>query len=207
MTESPERPCIAFHGARLVAKGDLRTVALATKRLVDAEDPAGLLVFDARTSEPVEIDFRGAAEEVLARLPQPSSAGADPGEAEAADAPRAPGRPRLGVVAREVTLLPRHWEWLASRPGGASVTLRKLVEAARKASAEEDRRTAARESAFRFMNAMGGNEEGFEEACRALFAPDRSRFEAALAAWPPDVRDHALALAEGSFGDGSAAPS
>ena len=206
MIEHPERPCIAFHGHRRVAKGTLAEVALATKRLVDAEDPAGILLFDALSSEPLEIDFRGTEDEVLARLPQPGPA-AGPEEAGESDAPRAPGRPRLGVVAREVTLLPRQWEWLASRPGGASVTLRKLVEAARKASADEDRRTAARESAFRFMNAMGGNEEGFEEACRALFAPDRSRFEAALAAWPPDVRDHALALAEGSFGDGSAAPS
>lgn len=205
MNESPERTCIAFHGQRLVARGALRDVALATKALVDHEDPAGILLFDAATSAPVEVDFRGTPEEVLARLPLPAPAAGSPVEEEADEGPRAPGRPRLGVVAREVTLLPRHWEWLASRPGGASVTLRRLVEAARKAGAEEDRRSAARESAFRFMNAMAGNEEGFEEACRALFAPDRARFEAAVAAWPSDVRDHALGLAEGSFGDGSPA--
>lgn len=206
MIEHPERHCICFHGKRLVAKGALADVVLATKRLVDAEDPAGILLFDAATSEPLEIDFRGTEEEVLARLPQAAPATVPPEEAGAGEAPRAPGRPRLGVVSREVTLLPRHWEWLGSRPGGASVTLRKLVEAARKAGADEDRRTAARESAFRFMNAMGGDEEGFEEACRALFAPDRARFADAVAAWPPDVRDHALVLAAGSFAAASTDP-
>src|SRR5579863_6549713 len=112
-----------------------------------------------------------------------------------ASAPRGRGRPKLGVVAREVTLLPRHWDWLASQPGGASVALRKLVEEARRANGDRDRHRAARDAAYHFMSAMAGNFNGFEEASRALFADDRGRFGELIAAWPDDIRDHIVALA------------
>lgn len=113
--------------------------------------------------------------------------------------PRGPGRPKLGVVAREVTLLPRHWEWLNGQPGGASVALRKLVDEARRANDGKDRVRQAREAAYRFMSVMAGNERGFEEATRALFAGDRERFEEFVASWPADVRDHAKRLAAAAF--------
>lgn len=111
------------------------------------------------------------------------------------EVPRGRGRPKLGVVAREVTLLPRHWEWLSIQPGGASVALRKLVEEARRTSGARDRQRAAQEAAFRFMMASGGDLAGFEEAVRALFAADRRGFAAHLSAWPEAVRDHAIKLA------------
>ena len=183
--------CIAFNGRTLVASGAVRDVARAAKELVDGDEKATLLVFDARTSEPVELDLRGTVDDVLSRLPHPEPGAATP--------PRTPGRPRLGVVAREVTLLPRHWEWLAAQPGGASVTLRRLVEAARRAGAGEDRRREARDAAYRFMNAIAGDEEGFEESCRALFAGNRDLFESLTASWPAGVRDHARELAGRSF--------
>ena len=105
----------------------------------------------------------------------------------------------LGVVAREVTLLPRHWEWLAHQPGGASVALRKLVEAARRDPGGKDRVRQAREAAYRFMSALAGNEAGFEEAARALFAGRRVDFETHVGRWPKDVREHAVRLAAPSF--------
>ena len=108
---------------------------------------------------------------------------------------RGRGRPKLGVVAREVTLLPRHWQWLNAQPGGASVALRKLVDAARREHAAGDLRRAAQERAYRFLSAMGGDRPGFEEATRALFARDSAAFEARIAAWPDDVREHATMLA------------
>jgi len=110
-----------------------------------------------------------------------------------------PGRPRLGVVAREVTLLPRHWRWLSVQPGGASVALRKLVEDARRAHAGSDRQRDAQEAAYRFMSAMAGDAHGFEEAARALFAVDEKHFEEHIADWPQDVREHAQMLAVGVF--------
>ena len=109
--------------------------------------------------------------------------------------PRGRGRPRLGVIAKEVTLLPRHWDWLNVQPGGASVALRKLVDEARKTSGDRDRVRAAQEAAYRFMSAIAGNLPGFEEATRALFAYDRRGFTHLVANWPEDVRDYAVRLA------------
>jgi hypothetical protein len=175
---------IAFEGTRRVAAGPLPEVIVAAKPVVDRAGAGQVLLFDAITSQPVEVDFRGSLSEVLARVePKP-----DP-------EPRGPGRPKLGVVAREVTLLPRHWEWLAEQPGGASVALRKLVETARKESGDADRKRAATESAYRFMIAVGGNLPEFEEATRALFSGDRRWFAQSTARWPADVRDHVVALA------------
>jgi hypothetical protein len=102
------------------------------------------------------------------------------------------------VVAREVTLLPRHWEWLGSQPGGASVVLRKLVDEARRKNADRDERRKAQERAYHFMSAMAGDLAGFEEATRALFAGDAATFDARMATWPSDIRRHAQWLA---FGD------
>ncbi len=123
-----------------------------------------------------------------------ASAGAGPDSEE----PRGRGRPKLGVVAREVTLLPRHWEWLSAQPGGASVALRKLVEQARLTHGERDKTRKAHERAYYFMSAMAGDMPGFEEATRALFANDMRAFGELIAAWPNDVRDHATWLANDS---------
>lgn len=183
--------CTAFEGFRRIASGPLSEVVRAAKAVVDSRGDAMILIFADATSRPVEIDFRGTLDEVLARLPKPAP-GSSPGE------PRGPGRPRLGVVAREVTLLPRHWEWLARQPGGASVALRKLVEEARRDVDGRDERRVRQETAFRFMAAMAGNAPGYEEATRALFSDDQQRFDTMSRLWPVDVRDHARRLA---FGD------
>ncbi len=191
---------IAFEGNRRIALGGLVEAAKAVKTVEDRGTREPVLVFDAWTSRVVEIDTRGSMEDVLGRLPpeaEEPSQGAAPAESEAPA--RGRGRPKLGVVGREVTLLPRHWQWLGSQPGGASVTLRKLVEKARKEGAENDRRRRAQESAYRFMSAMAGNQPGFEEASRALFADDASRFEQCSDGWPEDIRRHARALAGLSF--------
>ena len=197
MTPRPDT-YIAFEGDSCIASGDLRAVARAAKQTLDRRQDASVLVFDGETSGPIDIDFRGTAEDVLERLAD--SAGA---RAAAEDAPvlspRGPGRPKLGVVAREVTLLPRHWEWLAQQRGGASVALRKLVDEARRANKEKDRIRHAQEAAYRFIAAMGENKPHYEEVARALFAGDAERFEAWTASWPADVRDHARRLATAAF--------
>lgn len=192
---------IAFAGSRRIAAGAPRDVARAVKTRVDANTSDGVLVFDARTSQPVEIDLRGSLSAVLKRLPVPQEQSAAPERLPQTSSGR-PGRPRLGVVSREVTLLPRHWEWLATQPGGASVVLRKLVEQARRTGADADRVREAREAAFRFMTAMAGNQPGYEEAVRALFAGDLGRLRQCLARWPRDVRAHTLSLAEAAVGKG-----
>ncbi len=162
--------------------GPLAEVAAAVGRTVEGEDADPFLVFNDASGEVVDLDLRDARS---AAAPSP------PSEAM----PRGRGRPRLGVVAREVTLLPRHWEWLSAQPGGASVALRKLVEEARRTSGDRDRSRQAKEAAYRFMSAMAGNFAGFEEACRALFADNSRRFAELVAPWPPDIRDYAVKLA------------
>jgi hypothetical protein len=188
---------IAFEGDGRIASGDLREVARAAKQTLDRRDDASILVFDDASSSPIEIDFRGTVEEVLARLPDLTRV---PVALDyAPSAPRGPGRPKLGVVAREITLLPRHWDWLAQQPGGASVAIRRLVEEARRTGEDKDRLRQAREAAYRFMSAIAGNKPHYEDAIRALFAGDRARFEELIAGWPDDVRDHASRLAERGF--------
>ena len=189
---------IAFDGDRCIASGDLRDVISAAKETLDRRKEASVVVFDGRTSGPIEIDFRGTVDDVLARLPDIAAGPAEVEEA-ALPAPRGPGRPKLGVVAREVTLLPRHWDWLAQQSGGASVALRKLVDEARRANKDKDRIRHAQEAAYRFMAAMAENKPHYEEVARALFAGDAMRFESWTASWPADVRDHARRLAAAAF--------
>lgn len=181
MTVTAQTTVTAFSGTNQIGSGPLGEVLEVIKRAADAGEP--VLIFDDATARPVDLDLRGDVAEALARLP--------PGDA------KGPGRPKLGVTAREVTLLPRHWDWLAQQPGGASVALRKLVEAAARSPTEEKR--LAQECAYRFMMAMAGDLPGLDEANRALFAGDRAPFEAETASWPPGVRDYALRQAAKAF--------
>jgi hypothetical protein len=197
MNPQPDAAYIAFDGDRCIASGDLADVARAAKQALDRSE-AAVAVFDGRTSAPVELDLRGSLDQVLARLPDVSSAPAAADDVALA-APRGPGRPKLGVVAREITLLPRHWDWLAQQPGGASVAIRKLVEQARRGGEDKDRIRTAQEAAYRFMSVMAGNKPHYEDAIRALFAPDPLRFEKLIADWPADIRAYAAKLAERAF--------
>ncbi len=192
---------IAFDGSQRLAAGALHKVVRQVKRTSDAHPLARILVFKVATSELVDFDLRGSVEQVLHRLGESAPVAAAPAEPVAAErpAPTGPGRPRLGVVAREVTLLPRHWEWLSSQPGGASVALRKLVEQAKKAGLSSDRVRQAQTASYRFMSAMAGNLDGFEEAARALFAADRARFEVLMAPWPEDVCSHLREISIAAF--------
>ncbi|WP_296509367.1 DUF2239 family protein [Rhodoferax sp.] len=206
-----DTPSTAFEGSRRIASGTLREVALATKPVVDqwasSVSPPPILIFDAATSEVIDLDWRGSLSDVVHRLSvlapamdaanQPPSA--EPEDEPVANEPRGRGRPKLGVQAREVTLLPRHWEWLASQPGGASVALRKLVEAARKSSETADRVRRSAAVTYKFMSTMASHEASFEEASRALFAGNAMGFQACIALWSADVQTHLMAIARDAF--------
>src|SRR5579863_8127517 len=194
MSQSPESSFAAFIGPRLVAAGPLGEVAREVKAALDQGEDGEILIYDAE-ARPVEVDFRGDAADVEKSATRALIAAA--GEPR-----RGPGRPRLGVVAREVTLLPRHWSWLAGQPGGASVALRKLVEEASRDRQGRDRRRRAQEAAYRFLSAMAGDRPRFEEASRALFAGDAQKFNGLVDAWPADIADHARALSEAAFEGG-----
>jgi hypothetical protein len=191
--DEPQPSWSVFQGTRRIAAGALAEAVLAAKAAIESGGSEPVMVLDDRTAQRVEIDFRNDIEFILARLPQPAPAEPAP------DTPRGRGRPRIGVVAREVTLLPRHWEWLNRQPGGASVALRKLVEEARHAHRHRDRIRLSQEAAYRFMTLMAGDRPGFEEAARALFSGNHVRFDAITGSWPIDIRDHAQRLATGAF--------
>ncbi len=200
MTNPATSSYTSFNGHKRIASGSLKVNALAVKHATATAVPMPLLTFCDQTGQVVDIDIRGSDAEMVARLPpdvnplQGTDAAriddVDPGE------PRGRGRPKLGVLAREVTLLPRHWDWLAAQRGGASVTLRKLVDEARQASVGRDRQRQTHERAYHFMSTIAGDMAGFEEASRALFANDAAKFHQLTEAWPADVRDHVRYLAD-----------
>jgi uncharacterized protein len=198
VTDPAPDACIAFEGDRAIASGDLRDVVRAAKERLDRRSDASIVIFDAETGAAIDIDFRGGITEVLSRLPERTNM---PAASDEATPPisRGAGRPKLGVVAREVTLLPRHWDWLAQQRGGASVALRRLVDLARRTNEDRDRIRQAQEAAYRFMSTMAGNRANYEAAVRALFADEPAGFAGLIAEWPADIRKHALKLAERAF--------
>ena len=189
----------SFIGHKRIASGSLAVNALAAKQALVVGLPSSLLTFCDQSGQVVDIDLRGSDAEILARLPpeerQSHGSEAVLNYSEEAVELRGRGRPKLGVVAREVTLLPRHWDWLAAQRGGASVTLRKLVDEARRASVDRDRHRQTNERAYHFMSTMAGDMAGFEEASRELFANDAAKFRQLTEAWPVDVRDYVRCLA------------
>ncbi len=191
MSARADLPVVCFLGDARVAEGPLAAVLPLIR---EARRKAGRepLTFDRATGKVVDLDLRGSLDEARARLAPPP-----------APEKRGPGRPKLGVVAREVTLLPRHWDWLAAQPGGASVALRKLVEARMKGGEGPERARRAKEATYRFMTAMAGDRPGYEAATRMLFAGDWTAFDAAVAGWPEDVRETARAMAAGAWRNGA----
>ena len=188
MDDADDAPTFTvFAGDRRLTHGDLVMAALAAKAASEAGD--SVLVFDDASARPRDLDLRGSEAEVRARMLAPPP-----------PVKRGPGRPKLGVSAREVTLLPRHWDWLASQPGGASAAIRRLVDEARRTPSPAARIRQGRELAYRFITTMAGNREHYEEAVRALFAGDGARFGELIAGWPADVREHAVKLAGEGLG-------
>jgi len=189
MTVPADLPILAFAGDRLIARGPVAEAMAAVHATVGAGE--AVLVFGAEDGRVIDLDLRGEASDAVARLTSPP-------EPEK----RGPGRPKLGVTPREVTLLPRHWDWLAGQPGGASVALRKLVEGALKEAEGPDRARKAKDATYRFMTAVAGDKPGYEEATRMLFAGDWTAFDTAVEGWPADVREAVRGMAEGAWRNG-----
>lgn len=193
MSIAADRPVLAFSGDRLVARAPLAEALTAIHAAVTAGE--NVLVFDAVTGKVIDLDLRSSVDDALSRLasaPEPEK--------------RGPGRPKLGVTPREVTLLPRHWDWLATQPGGASVALRKLVEGALKEAEGPDRARRARDATYAFMTALAGDRPGYEEATRMLFAGDWTAFDTATENWPDDLRETVRAMAESGWRNGLGRP-
>jgi hypothetical protein len=173
----------AFAGDRLIAAGTLDILLPQLKKWSDGSPSELPLVFDDQTGKQVDFDLRGTVAEVVAR----------------AIPARGPGRPKLGVVPREVSLLPRHWEWLEAQPNGASAAIRRLIDEARNREPDRQRTRQAKDATSRMLTALAGNLPGYEEATRALYAGDGPGFRKRIARWPEDIREYALRLATPAF--------
>ena len=173
-----ERTYAAFAGARRIAAGTLRDVLPVMKERFDREDAELVLVFEVETGRQIDFDLRGSLDDVLER--------------ECPTGPRGPGRPKLGVTSREVSLFPRHWDWLEAQTSGISGALRRLVEQAIQGQSGKDRARMIRAALSRFLTSMAGDRPHYEEASRALFAGDTKRFESLIDRWPKDIREYAV---------------
>lgn len=180
-----------FEGNLRIATGAPEAVAAKINSILEKGGHSPVLAFDDGTARQVDIDLRAAG------TPKKRSS---LWESEPAIEPRTVGRPRLGVIAREVTLLPRHWEWLGTQRGGASAALRRLIDQARKRGSAEEAKRDAREAIYRFMTAIAGNAPGYEEALRGLFAGDVDKFRTSISGWAPDVREYIWRFAPAAFG-------
>ena len=176
---------VCFCGADKIAEGSLASVALAAWHLANSQPTTSTLTFDRRTGKVIDLNLSGTQSEVASRY-----ATLDEGVAKR-------GRPKLGVVPREITLLPRHWEWLGQQQGGASVTLRKLVDAARKEGTTQNENRERIAAAYQFTSAIAGDFPLFEEATRALFAKDFTKLESLTIGWPADIRNELSLLLRG----------
>ena len=168
-----------------MASGELSEVIPFVKVAFDRDPGTLILIFEDQTGKNVDFELSGPLADVLDRYRPPHTRSG-------------PGRPKLGVVAREVSLLPRHWEWLERQSGGASAAIRRLVEQARRDDSGDERRRAT-DAAYRFLTVMGGNRPNYEEAIRALYAHDRDRFNDLIRDWPADIRTHAERMTAHAF--------
>lgn len=169
---------VAFVGPRRVAAGSLSDILPGLKERADKDPSELVLIFEVETGKQIDLDLRGALAEVVERYVPATGKG--------------PGRPKLGVTSREVSLLPRHWDWLEEQPSGASAALRRLVEAAIKHEPGKERARRIRAALSRFLSAMAGDRPHYEEATRALFAGEAARFQELVERWPKDIREHAV---------------
>jgi hypothetical protein len=189
-----EKTYAAFEGQELIAQGSLADVASKVKQRMGGSLNCPALIFNDETGNVMDFNFQGSEQDVRKRLEVFTESGPS-------DAPEntGPGRPRLGVVSREVSLLPRQWEWLASQSGGASATLRRLVDEARKKSLQGTSVRQAQDRTYKFLSVMAGDLPGFEEAVRALYRKDRNGFMEKMLGWPRDVKEYAMKIGAGSF--------
>jgi uncharacterized protein len=181
----------AFDGQKQLCQGELSEVVLKIKRSMGKSENTSVLIFSDETGKTMDFNFQGSEKDVHKRLEMYVD--------EVKKEVMGPGRPKLGVVSREVSLLPRHWEWLANQTGGASATLRKLVEEAKKKTSNSQELKQAQERTYKFISVMAGDLAGYEEALRALYKKDKKLFLTQIQLWPADIKNHAVAMAQAVF--------
>ena len=195
MDLSANRLCTAFAGTQRLASGHLSFVAQQVKFLLDQGDQGAVVIFDNHTSEVIEVDFRGTQEDLAKQFSYPNVEN----ESDSSLTNKVRGRPKMGVVAKEVTLLPRHWDWLHQQPASVSATLRKLVEEASRNNQASVKARQAQDTVYRFINVVASHLAEYEEALRALYAKNGEMFQQLTQDWPADVVAHLKKIAPPAF--------
>jgi hypothetical protein len=188
-----EETYTAFDGTTCLFRGAFQDVMLKVKQQMGRANHTSILIFSDATGKTMDFNFEGGTKDVLKRLEVYVS------KEEQSQGSLGPGRPKLGVTSREVSLLPRHWEWLATQSGGASATLRKLVDEAKKKTLAKVSLKQAQERVYRFMSVIAGDSAGYEEALRALYKRDQKGFLLHIRDWPRDIKSHVVELAKPVF--------
>ena len=186
----------AFLEQKQIGSGNFEAVKCEACQRVTEGERRPIIIFNDANGRVVDIDYQNPE---LSQEPLPISSSVHADEAKEDRQLRRVGRPKLGVVAKEVTLLPRHWEWLAAQQGGASVTLRKLVEEARRKNPDAEIMQQSRDACYRIINALAGNEAASEDALRALYADDQQTFAEIIALWPQDVSRYVNKMSRSAF--------
>jgi uncharacterized protein len=162
----------AFKHGKQIASGERDEVARMLSQALSEQDGT-ILVFEDQSGRITDLDYRNVA-------------------------PRGAGRPKLGVQAREVTLLPRHWDWLSEQSGGASAALRRLIDQERRNGRTQ---RESRDAAYRFMQAACGDLPQYEEALRTLYSARNDEFQMLISQWPSDIVRYVTNLLGGELAD------
>lgn len=183
----------AFDNTSIIAHGSLRDVILKTKKILGKSENSSFLIFSDSTGKTIDFNFQGTEKEILKRL-EIFVSNSD----EKIELAR-PGRPKLGVISREISLLPRHWEWLATQSSGASSSIRNLIEDAIKKSTSKVSLKQQQEKVYRVMTTLAGDLDGYEEAIRSLYKRDRESFIKFTKGWSKDLRSYLEKLTNDVF--------
>lgn len=181
-----------FDKFQILSQGSLNEVAIAVKKRLRIQSDARILIFSDSTGRQVDLDFSGTEKDTLERLKIyiPKTASPHTGA----------GRPKLGVIPREISLLPHHWEWLLNQEGGASSAIRRLIDEKNKpALLAKDKIKQAQEVTYKFLSAIAGDLPHFEDVIRFLYRKDKKKFENLMSDWPKDIVKYSTALANQAF--------
>lgn len=184
----------AFENDQILTQGPLDQVVLKIKRKLGNAAHSSILIFSDQSGKIMDFNFSGSEAEVIKRLDIYVSS-SSPASSEI----QGPGRPKLGVISREVSLLPRHWEWLAQQSSSVSAILRKMIEEAMKKSSTANETKQSQERTYQFMSVMAGNLSQYEEALRALYQKNQKLFFSLIDKWPTDIKKHVTSLAKDAF--------
>ena len=176
----------AYGPTSCIGQGELTDVALAAHRFLRTHPDQSALILQDSTCQIIDLDLSG--DEALL-------------ERKANHYPirsQAPVPDSKDPITGEITLLPRHWQWLAEQGGNASATLRRLIDEARRDPKQKaDNECRRRQQlTYRFCQALCGDFQGYEDALRALYAADKDSFKTHISTWPADFALRAEALAE-----------